>query len=299
MADTPFDSRAITRAYFDSILLEQQLIGSVVPDTQTTIFGHTFSTPIMTAALSHLKHYHPQAQTPMETYAQGAAQAGAVHWIGMCETDEFLSVMQCGAKTIRIVKPYADRDKTRFQLEQAAKAGALAVGIDIDHMFAADGKPDVCRNEQMGVYTMQELGDMIRHTPLPFVLKGVLSCADARQAQRLGAAGIVVSHHNGRLPSAVPPLMVLPEIRRQLSTAYPIFVDCGICSGLDAYKALAMGATAVSVGMHLIPIVLEKGADGVTSRLQAITSELRGLMANTGVKNTGSFDASVLHMRTF
>ena len=94
---------------------------------------------------------------------------------------------------------------------------------------------------------------------------------------------------------SVPPLAVLPEIVKEVGDMMPIFVDCGICSGMDAYKALALGATAVSVGTHLIPYIRQGGAEAVAARMQEMNEELRGAMAYTGVKHTGEFDSSVLH----
>lgn len=293
------NTKQITRDYFDSLLLEQRLMDAVPASTRATIFGRVYNTPIMTAALSHLKVYQPQADQPMEEYARGAAMVGTMHWIGMTDSDELRRVMGCCANTVRIVKPYADRDKALAQLQEAQALGAPAVGMDMDHMFGADGRPDVVQGETMGVYTADDWRAMIGATNLPFIVKGVLSVRDAVRCQELGAAGIVVSHHNGRLPDAVPPLLVLPDIRRALGPDFTIFVDCGIASGLDAYKALALGANAVCVGTHLIPVVVQKGADGVRDRLQAMTDELRGLMAATGVKDLASFDSTVLHLRQF
>lgn len=299
MAESTVNSREITRAYFDSLLLEQRLVDAVTPSTAATIFGQSFETPVMTAALSHLNNFYPDADSPMEACAQGAADAGAVHWIGMSDTDQFDSVMDRGAKTIRIVKPYADRELVLQKFREAEDRGALAVGMDMDHMFSDSGEADICRGQKMGIYSAREWEEVISSTRLPFVMKGVLSVADARRCVEMGAAGIVVSHHNGRLSSAVPPLMVLPEIRRAVGKDYPVFVDCGISSGLDVYKAMALGATAVSVGTHLIPILMEKGAAGVSGRIRAMTAELRGLMARTGVRDTGCFDPSVIHFRSF
>ena len=293
------DPRTVTREYFDSLLLEQRLVGAVEPDTETVIYGQRFATPVMTAALSHLKTFNPEAGAPMEAYAAGAADAGAVHWIGMTETAEFYSVMNCGAKTIRIVKPYADKEKIFFQLREAEEAGALAVGMDIDHTFDRNGNPDLCMNEQMAVYDTGAWKEFIRATKLPFIVKGVLSVRDAARCAQMGARGIVVSHHGGRMPSAVPPLMVLPDIRKELGKDFPIFVDCGISSGVDVYKAMALGATAVSVGGHLMKIVLQDGAQGVTARIRQMTEELKGVMAFTGVKDTASFDPAVVHLRNF
>lgn len=284
-----------TREYFDQLLLEMRLVGAVVPDTTLKLYGETFASPIMTAALSHMGTFYPEADSPMVQYAKGAAEAGCVHWIGMCEDEEFDSVISAGARTIRIVKPYADEQKIYRQLEHAQEMGALAVGMDIDHMFDSHGEPDVPMGEQMSVKSPEILREYIRAVKLPFIIKGVLSLSDAVKCAELGAGGIVVSHHNGRLKDAVAPLMVLPDIVKEVGREMPVFVDCGICSGADAYKAMAFGAAAVSVGGHLIPVVRRDGAEGVKKRLEEMRQELKGVMAYTGVKDLHSFDPAVIH----
>ena len=64
--------------------------------------------------------------------------------------------------------------------------------------------------------------------------------------------------------------------------------------GSDAYKAMALGAKAVSVGIHLIPFV-KQGAEAVAGRINDMTAEMKGIMAHTGVKNVESFDASIVY----
>ena len=68
----------------------------------------------------------------------------------------------------------------------------------------------------------------------------------------------------------------------------------GITSGFDAYKCMALGADAISVGRHLMPF-LQNGADAVANRIKAMTSELAGVMTATGVHNLSEFDPSVIH----
>ncbi len=288
-------SKDITRAYFDSLLLEMRLMDSGVPDTALELYGKKFDTPIMTAALSHIGTFNPDMESGMLQYAQGAATANAVHWIGMGSDEEFESVIGTGASTIRIIKPYADEEKIISRIQCAQKNGALAVGMDIDHMFDLKGERDICMGEEMEVKSSSDLKKYIELTQLPFIIKGVLSVKDAAKCAEIGAKGIVVSHHGGRLDYAVPPLFVLPEIVREVGDTMPIFVDCGICSGMDAYKALALGATAVSVGIHLIPYIREGGAQSVADRILAMTEELKGAMAYTGVKSLNEFDPTVLH----
>ncbi len=109
---------------------------------------------------------------------------------------------------------------------------------------------------------------------------------------------MVVSHHHGMIQYAVPPLMVLPEILSVTGGSVPVFVDCGIASGRDAYKCRALGATAVSVGRHLMPL-LKDGAEAVARRIDEMTAELAGVMARTGVSALDRMDATVIHRRTF
>ena len=291
----PASSKEITRAYFDSLLLEMRLMDSGVPNTELELYGRRFATPIMTAALSHLGTFHPDMPNGMIQYAEGASKANAVHWIGMGSDEEFEAVVATGAATIRIIKPYADEEKIYEQIRCAERAGALAVGMDIDHMFDLKGNQDICVGETMGIKSSADLRKYVESIKLPFIIKGVLSVHDAIKCAEIGVKGIVVSHHGGRLNYAVPPLYVLPDIVKAVGDQMPIFVDCGICSGMDAYKALALGATAVSVGGHLIPYISKGGADAVTSRIQEMTDELKGAMAYTGIKTMKDFDATVIH----
>jgi len=271
----PASSKEITRAYFDSLLLEMRLMDSNIPSTEVEIYGKKFNTPIMTAALSHIGTFNPDMPNGMIQYAQGAEAAGA--------------------PTIRIIKPYADENKIYGMIRCAEKNGAIAVGMDIDHMFDLKGNQDICMGEEMEIKSSVQLKEYIDSTDLPFIIKGVLSVRDAVKCAEIGAKGIVVSHHGGRLSYAVPPLYVLPDIVKAVGDKMSVFVDCGICSGMDAYKALALGATAVSVGNHLIPYISKGGAKAVAERIISMTDELKGAMAYTGVKTVKEFDSTVLH----
>ncbi len=291
----PASSKEITRDYFDSLLLEMRLMDSDIPNTEFELYGKNFKTPIMTAALSHIGTFNPDMPNGMVQYAQGAAAVGAVHWIGMGSDEEFEAVIAAGAPTIRIIKPYADEEKIYAMIRCAEKNGAIAVGMDIDHMFDLKGNKDICMGEEMEIKSSAKLQEYINSTKLPFIIKGVLSVRDALKCAEIGAQGIVVSHHGGRLNYAVPPLYILPDIVKAVGDKMPVFVDCGISSGMDAYKALALGATAVSVGNHLIPYIKKGGAEAVAERMQGMTDELKGAMAYTGVKTVKDFDATVIH----
>ena len=72
--------------------------------------------------------------------------------------------------------------------------------------------------------------------------------------------------------------MVLPEIRAQVGPGYPVLVDGSITDGVQALKALALGATAVCVGRALIPPIRENGPEGARQTIARISAELRGAL---------------------
>jgi isopentenyl diphosphate isomerase/L-lactate dehydrogenase-like FMN-dependent dehydrogenase len=294
----PTDSNRITREYFDSMLLEMRHIGAVLPDTRMTLFGHKFATPVMTAALSHLNNLRDDGMVEL---ARGAAMAGAVMWCGMGDEGELERVTATGAKTVKIIKPYADNDYIIRRIKHAEACGCIAVGIDIDHAYSGRGGYDTVLGSEMRGKTVNDLIRFVHATKLPFVIKGVLSVTDARQCLDADARGVVVSHHHGIMDSAVPPLYVLPEIVNAVSArqATPVFVDCCVENGQDVFKALALGATAVSVGRALMGPLAEAGAEGVRDKLLEITAGLAGTMARTAAKDIGSIDASVIRFKPY
>ncbi len=285
------DSNEITREYFDSLLVEMRHIDAVVPSTSFELYGEKFSTPIMTAALSHLNGLHPDGMVEL---ARGAFAANSVMWTGMGDDKELEEITATGAKTIKIIKPYADNHMIYNKIEHSKKNGAIAVGMDIDHAFNHKGQPDTVLGLPMTCKSLNEIKEFIKAAEIPFVIKGVLSEQDAYKCLEAGAKGIVVSHHHGILNYAIPPLMILPKIVKLVNKEIPVFVDCGIVNGLDVFKALALGATAVSVGRALMDPLKEDGAKGVKNKIISMTEELSGAMARTCSADIATIDPTVI-----
>lgn len=287
----PADSNRITEEYFEQILVETRYLNSVTPDLTMELFGKTYRTPVMTAALSHIKGLEGDGMVQM---AQGASQAGALTWVGMTTLEQYEAIAKTGAPLVRIIKPYADEAEVTNRIRQAEELGAVAVGMDIDHSFNGQGQPDTVLGAPMRPRTFQELEVYCKGTPLPFIVKGVLSAQEAKLCLEAGAGGILVSHHHGIMPSAVPALMVLPEILEIIGGRIPVFVDGSFENGMDVFKALALGATAVCVGRALMGPIQEKGAEGCQETLEEISGELAAAMARTGSKDLSHIHRSVL-----
>lgn len=285
----------ITRDYFDSLLLETRYIDSVLPSTKMTLFGEVFDTPIMTAALSHLNNTTTEG---MAVYAKGAKLSNAVHWVGMGEDEELERVVATGAKSIKIIKPHADNAEVFRKIEHALSLGCFAIGMDTDHAFNSEGGYDNVMGLPMKPKSSAEIAEFVQAAKVPFIVKGVLSPRDAEKCAKAGCAGIVVSHHHGMVQYSVPPLMVLQDILSAVGNEMEVFIDCGIVSGMDAYKCLALGAKAVSVGRHLMPL-LKQGPEAVSQRINEMTAELAGIMARTGVKTLENMDSTIIHRRNF
>jgi isopentenyl diphosphate isomerase/L-lactate dehydrogenase-like FMN-dependent dehydrogenase len=286
------DSARITREYFDSLLVELRTIDAVKASTEMELFGETFSTPVMVAALSGLDRTRPGG---MVDTAKGAAAAGAVMWTGIGGEAELEALIATGAQTVKIIKPYADLDLVFKKLEHAEKSGAIAVGMDTDYVFGGKNNKGFAMEHPVAPKTLNDIKSFVEATKLPFILKGILSERDAGKAMEAGAGGIVVSHHGGGVMDyAVPPLKVLPRIAKIVGKKIPIFVDCGVTRGMDAFKALALGATAVSVGRAVMAGLSKDGADGVRRVLEDITEELRWAMNLTGSSELARIDPEVI-----
>ena len=285
------NSNRIAREYIDSLRIETRYMDSTHPTLTFELYGETFASPIMTAALSHLDHF--MFEGAADALARGARAANAVLWYGMADEAEIERLAATGARIIEIIKPYADRDLIFRKIEHAQALGLLAVGIDIDHPFGADGGPDIVDGQAMAAMRTDELAAVCRATKLPVIAKGVLSRRDAERCLAAGAGGLVLSHHNNRIEYAVPPLALLPEIAA-IAGQTPLFVDCEIRTGMDAFKALALGATGVCIGRPLMTAIRDNRETGVRDYLFKANRELGKAMAYTGCTDLSKMDATVI-----
>lgn len=132
-------------------------------------------------------------------------------------------------------------------------------------------------------------------TRLPVVLKGLLHPDDARRALDLGVDALMVSNHGGRqVDGVIGALDAMVAIRDAVGTEPTIVFDSGIRSGADIFKALALGADAVTVGRpHLYGLALD-GQQGVVDVLRNLIAELDLTMALSGVRDRTGLDGTTI-----
>ncbi len=133
------------------------------------------------------------------------------------------------------------------------------------------------------------------NTDLPIVLKGILHPDDAVRAIDAGIDAIVVSNHGGRqVDGAIATLEALPAIADAVDGRIPILLDSGIRSGSDAFKALALGATAVLIGRPYVYGLAIAGHRGVREVIENFTADFELTMALAGCRSIDEIDRDAL-----
>jgi len=118
-----------------------------------------------------------------------------------------------------------------------------------------------------------------------FIIKGIDTREDARLCFEHGVDAILVSNHGGRATeTSRATIEALPEVAEEIGGRIPIFVDGGIRRGTDAFKALALGATAVGIGRPYIWGLGAFGQAGVDRVLEILQGELKLAMGNCGTQ---------------
>ena len=116
------------------------------------------------------------------------------------------------------------------------------------------------------------------------LLKGILDVQDAQAAVQVGADGIVVSNHGGRqLDSVASTAAKLPAIAQAVGAQTEVLVDGGVRSGVDVFKALALGARGVLIGRPWVWALAAQGEAGVRTLLAQWQRELLLAMTLAGV----------------
>jgi L-lactate dehydrogenase (cytochrome) len=140
-----------------------------------------------------------------------------------------------------------------------------------------------------------DLREMIDLWGGPFAIKGVMSADDARRAADLGATAVVVSNHGGRqLDGAPAAIEMLPEIVEAVGQRIEIILDGGIRRGVHVLKAIAMGATACSVGRPYLFGLSAGGEAGVARALAILRTELVRSMQLSGCTDIRSVDRTMI-----
>lgn len=256
-------------------------------DTSFELFGKKFSAPIFIAPLGALPMHYGDKHNDI-TYNRILVPAAANYGICALTGDGVdPAVMQNAAKDmaaiggigIPTIKPW-NKEFVFEKLDILNELGIFAAAMDVD----GAGLPFLkAMNPNAGSKSVDEMREIINYAKMPFMIKGIMTPKGAVKAVEAGADAIVVSNHGGRVQGNVPSTAeVLPEIVDAVKGQIKIFVDGGIRSGVDVFKAIAMGADAVLIGRPVVPFIYAAGEEGFRVYMDKIVKELRDTMAMCG-----------------
>ena len=202
------------------------------------------------------------------------------------------AIAASGGTAIPTVKPW-NLETIQEKLGYCRESGCFAVAMDID----AAGLPFLKNmNPPAGSKTVEQLAEIAGMVGKPFIVKGVMTVSGALKAKEAGASAIVVSNHGGRvLDQCAATAEVLADIADAMKgSGVKIFVDGGIRSGVDVFKALALGADAVLICRPFVPMVYGGAEEGVKLYIEKIGAELSDTMAMCGTENLASINRDMV-----
>lgn len=273
---------------------------NVKPDTSFDFFGHTMKYPFLAGPVGAVKLHYGDTLDDVgynDILVSACADAGIAAFTGDGTNPDVMKAAcsAIGAKNgigIPTVKPWdVNTLKEKFALVQSS--GSFAVAMDID----AAGLPFL-QNLQppAGSKTVDELRDVIAMTDRPFIVKGIMTVEAAKKALAAGAAAIVVSNHGGRVQDQCPATAeVLYEIAQAVGGQMKIFVDGGIRTGVDIFKALCLGADGVLIARPYVTAVYGGGAEGVAVYTEKISAELVDTMKMCGASRLDDLSEKFLY----
>lgn len=256
-------------------------------NTSFELFGKKFTAPIFIAPLGALGLHYGDKHSDI-TYnnilVPAAANYGLCALTGDGVDPEVLknaaaAMEKVGGIGIPTIKPW-NKEFVFEKLDVLNEKGIFAAAMDVD----GAGLPFLKKmNPNAGSKSVEEMKEIIAYAKMPFIIKGIMTVKGALKAVEAGADAIVVSNHGGRVQGNTPSTAeVLPAIVDAVKGKVKIFVDGGIRSGVDVYKALALGADAVLIGRPVIPFIYAEGEEGFRVYMDKIVSELRDTMTMCG-----------------
>ncbi|MEC1305021.1 alpha-hydroxy acid oxidase [Lysinibacillus capsici] len=289
-------------------------------DTSVHLFGKTYPTPLLFAPVGMNGMVHdegelavaraaqflniPYIQSTVSTFAlEEVAQAApsATKWFQLywSTNEEIAFSMAARAEgagfeaivlTVDTVMLGWREEDVRNQFSPL-KLGYARGNYMNDPVFTATLPDDSFESYVQGVLqnvfhptlNWEHVRELKKRTNLPILLKGILHPEDAKHAIDNGIDGIIVSNHGGRqLDGVIGSLDALPAIVKVVNGQIPIILDSGVYRGMDALKALALGANAVAIGRPFVYGLALEGQQGVEKVMTNLYDELKVSIALAG-----------------
>ena len=268
-------------------------------DTSVELFGRTFKYPFFAGPVGAMTLHYGEKYDDLaynNLLVDACAKGGIAAFTGDGTNAKVMegataAIKAAGGAGIPTVKPW-NLETIREKMELVKASGSFAVAMDID----GAGLPFLKNlTPPAGSKTVDELREVAEMAGVPFIIKGIMTRRGALKAKDAGAAAIVVSNHGGRVLDQCPATAeVLEDIVEAVGGRMKILVDGGLRSGVDVFKALAMGADGVLLGRPFVTAVYGGAAEGVQCYIDKIGGELEDTMRMCGANTISDISRDMI-----
>ena len=269
-------------------------------DTSRELFGKQVTIPVFAAPVGAMQLHYGDKYDDLaynDILVSACAEAGIAAFTGDGTNPAVMegaaeALKKSGGCGVPTIKPW-NIETVREKMDLVKAADPFAIAMDID----AAGLPFLKNlTPPAGSKTVEELKEIAAMAGKPFILKGIMTVAGAKKALEAGASGIVVSNHGGRVLDQCPATAeVLPAIVDAVGGKMTVLVDGGIRTGMDVFKALALGADGVLIGRPFVTMVYGGGAEGVRVYVDKLKAELADTMAMCGAHSLSDINRSMIY----
>lgn len=298
----------------------RRLIDVSKVDMSVRLFGATWDSPIVLAPAGSQRAFHPEGELAVARAAYIKRHLQILSTVSSTAVEEVMRARQ--APVWYQLYPTDQWPVARALVKRAEAAGCPVLVLTVDlqggtnretlaqavrrdtRKCEACHQGDVFTNvktyverkpmfrglDVSGVTTIEPLDmtwEYVKRlrdaTPMPLVIKGIVTREDAQLAVEQGVNGIIVSNHGGRAEeSGRGTIECLPEVVEGVQGRIPVLVDGGFRRGTDIFKALALGASAVAVARPYLWGLGAFGQPGVEAVLDILRRELQTIMRQAG-----------------
>ena len=306
------------REAFERVYLRpMRMVDTSNVNLETNLLDQSINSPIVLAPVGSQKAFHAEGEIASARAAktQGTLQMlsnvssssiedviaarGEPVWFQLYPTNKWstaktmiLRAQDAGAKVL-VLTVDLNSDSNRVLLGQFSRADDRDCGachgtgpddwVATKPMYAGTGS--ITADWDMSGMTWDYLDRLRETTSMKIVIKGIVTAEDAASCVQYGADAVYVSNHGGRAEaSGRGSLDSLSEVVAAVDGRVPVVVDSGFRRGTDIFKALAMGASAVSIGRAYIWGLAAFGQPGVEKVLEMLNAELSMVMGQMGAR---------------
>jgi isopentenyl diphosphate isomerase/L-lactate dehydrogenase-like FMN-dependent dehydrogenase len=272
------------------------------PDTRTSVLGFDLDMPVLAAPIGGVS-FNMGGGISEEDYIDAVVGGCKAKGIIGCTGDgvpDFLheagnsAIKKNNGFGIPFIKPW-EGDELDEKLVKARATNCTVFGMDVDAAglltLRQMGRPVAPKTPA----ELEKIIAKIHGWGAKFILKGIMTVDEAKLAVSIGADGIVISNHGGRVIDHTPGTAeVVPDIAGAVKGQIDVLVDGGVRSGIDILKLLALGADAVMIGRPVAIAAVGGLQAGVEKYFENIKAQLLQGMVLTGSRDIKAITPSVL-----